>query len=595
MKTKKVAVLMLLIIISSVAIMCINVDYGSTVLKKFGSYEELKQFLRSRKYSFEYREYGLGRFVFSEGSESYSSGPPKSMDVNDYSKTNVQVEGVDEADIVKTNGEYLYVVSGQKVVVVKAYPAEEATVQSKIIVNGTPNQIFLNRERLVMFCEDYSGNETKTFIDVYDASDKKNPSLKREIAIDGCYFNSRMIGDYVYVITRKGAWVVDDEADLPKIYVEGEVKVTSANEVCYSDISDYGYTFTTITAVNVQEDGLEPSDETILSGWSTRIYVSIENIYLAIGDGDKTIVHRIHVENGEISYAADGEVPGTVLNQFSMDEHEGCFRIATTSQVADLVSEPFALLSMQNNVYILNMDLVIVGKLENVAPGESIHSSRFMGDVCYLVTFRKVDPFFVIDLSDPYNPRILGELKISGYSDYLHLYDENHMIGLGKETVVAEEGDFSWYQGVKISLFDVTEMSEPKELAKYEIGDRGTDSPVLSDHKAFMFSREKNLLVIPVSVAKIDEHRYPYGVPADAFGEIVWQGAYVFTVSATLEEKLVLKGTITHVNTGNVHDASYHVTRALYIGGVLYTISNSKIKMNSILDLSEIKELNLNE
>jgi len=121
MKTIKVVVLMLLIIISSVAIMCIDIDYGSTILKKFGSYEELKQFLQSRKYSFEFREYGLGRFVFSEGSESYSSGPPKSMDVNEYSKTNVQVEGVDEADIVKTNGEYLYVVSGEKVVVVKAY------------------------------------------------------------------------------------------------------------------------------------------------------------------------------------------------------------------------------------------------------------------------------------------------------------------------------------------------------------------------------------------------------------------------------------------------------------------------------------------
>jgi uncharacterized secreted protein with C-terminal beta-propeller domain len=169
------------------------------------------------------------------------------------------------------------------------------------------------------------------------------------------------------------------------------------------------------------------------------------------------------------------------------------------------------------------------------------------------------------------------------------------VIGVGKETVAAEEGDFSWYQGVKISLFDVTDVTEPKELAKYEIGDRGTDSPVLNDHKAFLFDREKNLLVLPVLVAKVNESQYPNGVPPYTYGEIVWQGAYVFTISLELEEKIMLRGTITHIENGNVHNASNYVTRALFIGEVLYTISNSKIKMNSLADLSEIKELNLNQ
>jgi hypothetical protein len=241
------------------------------------------------------------------------------------------------------------------------------------------------------------------------------------------------------------------------------------------------------------------------------------------------------------------------------------------------------------------MDLEIVGKIESIAPGEKIYSARFMGDTFYLVIFRKIDPLFVIDLSNPYNPKILGELEITGYSDYLHLYDENHVIGVGKETIAADEGDFSWYQGVKISLFDVTDMSEPKELAKFEIGDRGTDSPVLRDHKAFLFDKEKNLLVIPVAVAKIDESQYPNGVPPYTQGEIIWQGAYVFTLSLEIEEKILLKGTITHVENGNVHDTSHHITRTLYIGEVLYTISDSKIKMNSLADLSEINELSLNE
>ncbi|NIP67558.1 hypothetical protein GWM83_02345, partial [Candidatus Bathyarchaeota archaeon] len=114
-----------------------------------------------------------------------------------------------------------------------------------------------------------------------------------------------------------------------------------------------------------------------------------------------------------------------------------------------------------------------MGRLEDLAPGEKIYSARFMGDRGYLVTFRKVDPLFVLDLSQPTNPKVLGKLKIPGYSDYLHPYDENHIIGVGKETVAAEQGDFAWYQGVKISLFDVTDVEDPREIDKYEIGDRG--------------------------------------------------------------------------------------------------------------------------
>jgi len=219
-----------------------------------------------------------------------------------------------------------------------------------------------------------------------------------------------------------------------------------------------------------------------------------------------------------------------------------------------------------------------------------------MGDRGYLVTFKKVDPFFVIDLKDPYNPKVLGELKITGYSEYLHPYDENHIIGVGKETEAAETGDFAWYQGVKISLFDVTDVSDPKEIAKYEIGDRGTDSPVLRDHKAFLFDRAKNLLVMPVLVAEIDEAKYPYGVPQYAYGKYVWQGAYVFSIS--LDEGLQLRGGITHHDSGTlpeqvIYHSTYSVERSLYVGEVLYTISQQKVKMNSLDNLEEINEVQL--
>ncbi|MEM3577435.1 MAG: beta-propeller domain-containing protein [Candidatus Bathyarchaeia archaeon] len=584
----KVVLLTVLIGLSMFLALCSNTEYGTAALNKFRSYDELKEFLQKPRpyYPPDYAFFlpdGNAR-VLSESYGSYG-----------YSKTNIQVEGVDEADIVKTDGEFLYVISGQSVVIVKAYPPEEAAVLSRINVNGTLKQLFINGDRLVIFYEGtvqtfypevigkaYSGycGEPKTFIQIYDVSFREFPTLRREIIVEGHYFNSRMIGNYVYAIVMRSACINNDEVELPKICFDGEWREIDATEIYYSNVLDYAYIYTTIVAVNVQSDWQEPTYGPLLLGATSTLYVSLSNIYLAITDHHNTYLHRIHVEDDEITYVADGQVPGVVLNQFSMDEYNGYFRIATCYGGI-------------NSLYVLNMDLEIVGSLKDVAPREQIHSARFMGDICYLVTFRKVDPFFVIDLADPYNPKVLGELKVSGYSDYLHLYDANHVIGVGKETVPEEEGDFSWYQGVKISLFDVTNVSSPEEIAKYIIGERGTHSPVLSDHKAFLFNKEKQLLVIPVLVADINESKYPQGVPPCVCGEPVWQGAYVFAVSLELEEKIVLRGTITHIENGNVMDSTHHITRALYIGDVLYTISESKVKMNSLLDLSEIKELNL--
>jgi uncharacterized secreted protein with C-terminal beta-propeller domain len=193
------------------------------------------------------------------------------------------------------------------------------------------------------------------------------------------------------------------------------------------------------------------------------------------------------------------------------------------------------------------------------------------------VIFKKVDPLFVIDLSDIEHPTILGKLKILGYSDYLHPYDETHLLGVGKETIEAEGGDFAWYQGVKLSLFDVSDVSQPKQLVKYEIGDRGADSPVLRDHRAFLFSRSKNLLVLPVLVVKINPNVYTKEIPSNAYGEYVFQGAYVLHVS--LDDEISVRGRITHLanddllKSGYYFESKYAVKRALFINDVLYTIS----------------------
>jgi uncharacterized secreted protein with C-terminal beta-propeller domain len=279
-----------------------------------------------------------------------------------------------------------------------------------------------------------------------------------------------------------------------------------------------------------------------------------------------------------------------------MDEYNGFFRIATSVRIATSNLE-------STSVHVFNQNLEVVGKLEDLAPGEDLHSARFMGDRCYLVTFKKIDPLFVIDLEDPTNPEVLGKLKIPGYSDYLHPYDEHHIIGVGKETVESENGDWAWYQGVKLSLFDVTNVSQPKEISKIEIGDRGTDTLVLRDHKAFLFSRSKNLLVLPILLAEIDEAKYPpelypYGVPANAYGDFVWQGAYVLNV--TLDDGFTVRGGVTHIEnstelmkSGYYFSSPYAVTRALYIDDLLYTISSNRVKVNSLVDLSEVAVVDL--
>jgi len=235
--------------------------------------------------------------------------------------------------------------------------------------------------------------------------------------------------------------------------------------------------------------------------------------------------------------------------------------------------------------------LKTVGRLEGLARGENLHSARFMGDRCYLVTFKKTDPLFVIGLEDPSKPGVLGQLEIPGYSDYLQPYDEEHLIGVGKETVEDSSGSFAWYQGVKIALFDVSNVSQLEQIDNYTIGDRGTDTPVLSDHKALLFSESKSLLALPILLAEINPKNYPGGVvPPYAYGDYVWQGAYVFNVTLG---GFVLKGGITHLNVtdlvnGYYFTSVYFVKRILYIDDVLYTVSDRLVKMNSLQDLAEL-------
>jgi inhibitor of cysteine peptidase len=556
---------------------------SSGFLSTFSSYEELKNFLTTNSRT-------QGPFLFL-GPLDINSGPVRSMVESSqsayftapglspeptYSTTNIQVAGVDEADIVKTDGEYIYLASGSNVFILKAYPAEEAKILSQVTFNDTSfGGIFVSRDsnRLVVLGCKYKFPEfgyrtsfiidVKTFADVYDISNKSKPALLANFTMTGSYFNSRMIGDYVYFVVSQPSYVIYDTVILPKIYLNGERKEIGATEVLYSDTSDNYFLYTTVVALNMQNATEQPTRKTIMLGGTSSMYVSLNNIYMTFPElYGNTTIYRIRVENSTISPEAKGEVPGHELNQFSMDEYNNYFRIATTRWVNG---------TTQNNLYVLNMNLSIVGSLENIAPSETIDSARFIGNRCYLATsIVRRDPFFVIDVENATEPKILGYLKIPGFTRYLHPCDESHVIGVGRDE----------NNSVKISLFDVSNVSDPVEIDMYSVGGVWSDTLVLTEHKAFLFDKSKDLLAIPVSI-------YYNG---DKYWQ--WQGLYVFNI--TISEGLVLRGNITHEEYGGVFwDSNYWVNRALYIENVLYTVSDKKIKMNSLEDLTEIKEIQL--
>lgn len=537
---------------------------------------------------------------------SLSSGSSDSISTNEYSTTNIQVAGVDEGDIVKTDGTYVYVVTnnGQTLLIIEAHPAESAKIASRIEMDTNVREIYIREDILVVLGYNY---QRGLVISIFDTSIKEDPFLTGRYNLKASLSDSRMIGDYLYVIASQYV----DRTVTEKTMPNSPSQIFYFNDFNYTK-SSYSLPLTSIISLNVADSFTKPTLRSILMSGSQNIYVSQNNIYITYakyesGDSgtswfyqsiEKTAIHRISIDSGFINYRANGEVPGRLLNRFSMDEYDNHFRVATTT---GHVSKGVG--SSKNHVYVLDMELNSEGKLEDIAPGERIYSARFMGDRVYLVTFKKVDPFFVIDVSTPEAPRILGELKIPGYSDYLHPYDENHIIGLGKDTIEASSGNFAWYQGVKLALFDVTDVTNPKEISKYIIGERGTNSPALRDPHAFLFVREKNLLVIPVQVVEKMESNSNNGVSLqmvrpsfNSQSNSYWDGAYVFDL--TIDQGFALKGKISHsTTTSNQYSYWYgnndSIKRSFYIENVLYTFSNNKLKMNQINDLSEINEVSL--
>ena len=366
-----------------------------------------------------------------------------------------------------------------------------------------------------------------------------------------------------------------------------------------------------MAGINI-DDPDDPVDITSVLDSGENVYSSEDYLYIATSNYINsgwliseltTTVHKFKLDNGKVSYVDKGEVKGRVLNQFSMDQYGEYFRIATTSDEYDARGW---YVSTNNNLYVLDGGMRVIGALEDLAPGEVIYSVRFMGERAYIVTFKTVDPLFVISLKDPRKPELLGALKIPGYSDYLHPYDENHIIGFGKDTVeIANkwsggESVTAYYQGMKMAIFDVSDVTNPIEKFTTNIGDRGTDSELLRNHKALLFSKERELLAFPVTVMTVPE-RNKTGNPINdslLYGQFEFQGAYVYNIN--LESGFTLRGKITHLSAQDYlkagsywYDSDKNIERLLYIRESLFSLSKATITANNLSDLKETGRLNL--
>lgn len=294
-----------------------------------------------------------------------------------------------------------------------------------------------------------------------------------------------------------------------------------------------------------------------------------------------TAINKVQLKGAEISPVANGKVPGHILNQFSMDESGGVLRVATNLQARWSYSGKETT-KPTNSIYTLDANLNQMGMLTGIAPDEQIYSTRFAGNRLYMVTFRQVDPFFVFDLSDARNPTELGKLKIPGFSRYLHPYDENTIIGIGQDTNA--QGQTS---GLKISLFDVADVANPKELAKYVTEEKYASSSALYEHRAFLFSKEKSLLVIPAynsDGGRWDGIHYIYD-------QNKYNGAFVFRIDRS---QITLRGLIDHSMASGDNYWSPSVQRSLYIGDMLYTKSEKLLRVNALDTLSAVKNVWLN-
>ncbi len=594
------------------------------------------------------------------------------------SDTNIQVKGVDEGDIVKTDGDYIYSLSnyyymdnvnGEKyfkseyiINIVSTLRKGEIKKINTIKVKGQPLEMYLKDKTLVVISnidpqyldiktnkiltgEEYNNIYEDMFNDsliteemrndflkryqyqtltsalIYDVNDAYNPKLLREFTQEGYYSSSRLIDNNLYMITNKNDYMIiydkEEDINISNIvpFTDDSIDGGKRTSISAKDISVFNkpnnYSFTLISGLNIKNK--EKAISKACLGGSDIVYSSLNSMYITsryyenetnanannkiaidmiMPVNSDTDIIKYTFENGRPVFYASGRVPGNVLNQYSIDEYNGYLRIATTKgNTWDTTGDSIS----KNNIYVLDDKLNVIGKIEDLTPGEKIYSVRFMGEKGYIVTFRQVDPLFALDLSNPREPKVTGELKIPGFSSYLHPYSDNLLIGIGNdtETVTLDNinGEIVKTKGIKLSLFDVSNPNDPKEIKNFILGDMGTSSEVLYNPKALLFSKEKDILAFPVTLCEGQENN----------NTVSFIGYYVFKIDES--SGFSINGRITHYDKLPDYNYSdeksyydnlgYDIKRGVYVDDVLYTVSDKTLMANSLSDFSLINKVDL--
>ena len=552
---------------------------------------------------------------------------------NDYSTTNIQVENVDEADITKTDGNYIYSISDNNVIITNAQNPNELKIESKINSGESiPEDLILYKNKLVVISYKDSSYLGNTFVNIYDLTNISNPVLIKTYEIKASYYTSRCINNELFIISSGYLQKSKENEKVDRTYIEDEQeKEIDLNKIKYlKDVKPRKQTLIATLDLDNAKQNIDVSSFLIDV---SNCYVSQNAIYLLnqeynydsssysdlknlfglkgifglFGDNDfNTNDYGYHTQifkfaiskDGQISYTAKTKVKGKTINQYSLDEKNNHLRVALFDNSG-------------TRVEILDENLKQIGVSNNLAKGETMYASRFIGDKAYLVTYKTVDPLFVIDLSNEASPKVLGQLKIPGYSTYLHPYDENHLIGIGMQTEEITNRNSlgkvtsttSRITGMKMALFDVSDINNPKQISETIIGDRRTTSAILTNPKALLFSKEKQLIAIPVNnysedfeITSSDTYSSTIDFYKNHSKDYIAEGYLVYKLN--LEDGFKLKGTITHEKRQTQNKYSYYyntskMLRGLYISNNLYTVSETTIKVNNLENLDLLYELKI--
>ena len=448
----------------------------------------------------------------------------------------------------------------------------------------------------------FDGSET--IVTVLDVSNPASPATQATLKFEGQLADSRLIDNHLYLVLITTPRLPVDPTPLAidgmtldqwlpayQIDAGGQTQTgsTTSWQSFYRPDAGDGYGITTVVTIDLNN----PSGQfasTAITADAGVIYASTQALYVTDVNYDwslytsrtDTMIHKLAFTENGADYVASGLVPGRPLNQYSLGENEGYLRIATTVDNFDFFDGGG---SSTNAVYVLGVsgtDLNVVGKVEDLGIGEQIYAARFLGPRGFLVTFKRIDPLFTMDLSDPTNPRVVGQLKVPGYSDHIQLLDENHLLTIGKDA--QEAGDWgAWVQGVKLSIVDVSDMANPQETKTAIIGGRGTNSEANYNPKAFNYFPDKGALAFPIEL-------YSSGTTGPEYGQHEFTGLLVYSVSADsgFQELGRISTVPETVPNNGCYWGYYGSSRGVFIGDNVYAVSDLGVESAAIATASSV-------